>query len=140
MRDSRIAGVCIAGFIALLFSSCSSRDPKFEQYYVQGEQLYSKHCSNCHQKSGKGLGRVYPPLASSDYLLENLSALPCLMKYGIKGELKVNTVSYNKPMPGVVSLTDLEIAEIMTYITNSWGAEKGMTDVQQVAAELKKCN
>ena len=30
--------------------------PKFEQYYVQGEQLYLKNCSNCHQKTGTGLG------------------------------------------------------------------------------------
>lgn len=125
--------------VCLSIQSCSRRDPKFQQYFAQGEQLYVKHCSNCHQKTGTGLGRLYPPLASSDYLKDNSKAIVCLMKYGMKGEIIVNSVSYNKTMPGVISLTDLELAEVATYINNSWGNEKGIIDVQQVSAQLKNC-
>lgn len=124
----------------LSFQFCTSRDPKFQQYFAQGEQLYVKHCSNCHQKSGEGLGRLYPPLALSDYLKNNSETIACLMKYGMKGEVIVNSVSYNKTMPGVISLTDLEIAEITTYISNNWGNEKGLVDVQHVSAQLKNCS
>src|SRR5688572_3373175 len=73
-------------FITLL--SCSKKSesnnkdssPKFEQYYIQGEQLYIKNCSNCHQKTGTGLGLLYPPLKQSDYLLNNLEQVICLMR------------------------------------------------------------
>ena|SRR6478736_6172811 len=115
----------------LPFSSCSS-DPKFRQYYVQGEQLYVKNCSNCHQKNGKGLGMVYPPLDQSDYLDKNFEKVLCLMKYGTKGELIVNGKTFNQPMPGIPTLTDLEIAEIATYLYNQWDRQRGLIDVKEV--------
>jgi mono/diheme cytochrome c family protein len=125
--------------ILITINSCSFKDPKYQQYYAQGEQLYTKHCSNCHQKSGKGLGRLYPPLAQSDFLKNNFSDAICLMKNGIKDEVVVNTIVYNKPMPGVVALTDLEVAEIATYISNSWGNEHGLVDVSMTSTILSKC-
>lgn len=123
----------------ILFSSCSTKDPKFLQYYVQGEQLYVKHCSNCHQKTGKGLGRLYPPIANSDFVKNNFEQTLCLMKYGTQGAITVNTIEYNKPMPGVVSLTDLEVAEIATFIYNSWGDERGLIEVSKVAPVMQSC-
>jgi mono/diheme cytochrome c family protein len=120
-------------------SSCTTKDPKFQQYFAQGQTLYEKHCSNCHQKNGQGLGRVYPPLASSDFFGKNLNASLCIMKYGIQGEIIVNGKSFNKPMPGVPSLTELEIAEIATYIGNSWNHQMGLIDVAQTAKVIAAC-
>ncbi|MCA4894702.1 MAG: cytochrome c [Cytophagales bacterium] len=112
---------------------------KFQQYFVQGEQLYLKNCSNCHQKKGGGLGRLYPPLNKSDYMDQHLEDVICLMKNGIEGELLVNGRKYNKEMKGIPSLTELEIAEIATYIYNSWEHQRGIIDIQAVNEALKKC-
>jgi len=119
--------------------SCTTRDPKFQQYFAQGQTLYEKHCSNCHQKNGQGLGRIYPPLASSDFFEKNLNASLCVMKYGTQGEIVVNGKSFNKPMPGVPSLTELEIAEIATYIGNSWNHQMGLIDVAQTTKVIATC-
>ena len=123
----------------LLTFSCSIKEPKFQQYYAQGQVLYEKHCSNCHQKNGNGLGRVYPPLASSDYFNSNFEQSLCIMKYGTQGEIVVNGKSFNKTMPGIPSLTELEIAEITTYIGNSWGHERGLVDVAKASEIMSKC-
>ena len=128
---------CLLPFAYCLLFSCA--DPKFQQYLAEGEQLYIKNCSNCHQRNGKGLGLVYPPLAPSDFLDKNVAAVICLMKNGQTGEMTVNGSSYNQPMPGIPSLTELEIAEIATYIYNSWGHEKGIIEVKQVSQSLKSC-
>lgn len=137
------------GFILLLtLFSCSTKSDsnrgssstKFEQYYIQGEQLYIKNCSNCHQKTGTGLGLVYPPLKQSDFLINNVEQVICLIRNGKKGELIVNGKSYNQPMPAMPSLTDLEIAEIATYIYNSWENELGIVDVQDVSKLLLVCD
>ena len=127
--------------LAVVFLACggNSNSPKFTQYYNQGEQLYLKHCSNCHQKSGTGLGRVYPPVNKSDYMQKNFHRVICLMRHGTTGELVVNGVSFNQPMPGVPSLTDLEIAEIATYIYNTWEHNRGMIEVKEVSAILQTC-
>ena len=61
------------------------------------------------------------------------------MKYGVTGELIVNGKNFNKPMKGIVSLTELEIAEIATYIYNSWSHEKGLIEIKQVNKALQPC-
>ena len=106
---------------------------------MKGEELYLKHCSNCHQKTGTGLGLVYPPLNKSDYMDQNFSNVLCLMKYGSQGNLTVNRNTFAQPMPGVSSLTNLEIAEIATYIYNTWENEKGIVDVTEVNSLMKNC-
>ncbi len=96
--------------------------------------------SNCHQNDGSGLGKLYPPLAKSDFLEKNLAEVICLIKYGRSGEVWVNGVMYNQPMKGTPALTELEIAEIATYIYNSWGNVHDMVEVTEVAALLSTCN
>lgn len=120
-------------------SAPHSSSPKFEQYFVHGQQLYLEHCSNCHQKSGVGLGLVYPPLNKSDYMEQNFEAVICLIRNGTKGDLTVNGGNFNKAMPGIPTLTDLDIAEIATYIYNSWDHERGLVEVQDAERVLKNC-
>lgn len=118
----------------------SNKDTKFQQYYVQGQQLYIKNCSNCHQKNGAGLGLVYPPINTSDFMDQNVDAVLCIMKYGKEGEIIVNGKKFNKPMKGISSLTELEIAEIATYIYNTWDHQLGMIEIAQVTTQLNKCD
>ncbi len=42
---------------------------KLDNYFLAGKRSYEVKCSNCHQSEGQGLGKLYPPLAKSDYLL-----------------------------------------------------------------------
>lgn len=118
----------------------TSDNTKFTQYYRQGQQLYIIHCSNCHQQNGSGLARVYPPLDSSDYMDNNPDAVACLIRNGITAPLTVNGIEFIQPMPGIPTLTDLEIAEIMTYIYNTWGREHGIVEVAKVAETLNACS
>lgn len=133
--------------LLILSIACSSNtenkkesSTKFQQYYIQGERLYLQHCSNCHQKNGKGLGLVYPPLDSSDFMTNNFNEVICLIKNGKSGELLVNGKSYNQKMSGLSTLSDLEIAEISTYIYNTWTNEKGLIEVKDVSTVLSHCN
>lgn len=133
--------LCIA---SILWISCSpgqkqGESVKFQQYFVEGEQLYVTLCSNCHQKNGKGLGLLYPPLDQSDYMDNNFQEVICLMKYGKSGEINVNGKVFNQPMPGVPTLTSLEIAEIATYIYNSWSHKRGIIEVNEVINTLDQC-
>ena len=112
---------------------------KFNQYMLEGQSLYTVHCSNCHQTDGSGLGKLIPPLASADYLKNNLEASVCGIKYGIKGEIIVNGVSYNQPMPANANLKNLDISQIMTYIGNSWGNELGLFETEEIVKMLENC-
>jgi hypothetical protein len=70
---------------------------------------------------------------------KNFGSVICGMKYGMKNEITVNGQSYHQRMPGVASLTVLELAEIATYIYNSWDHQWGMIDVKEMGTLLDSC-
>jgi len=113
------------------------KDLKTKQYAIQGQQLYLQYCSNCHQEDGSGLARLIPPLKGADYMLTDIGRTIRLIKHGITGEILVNGITYNQPMPGNQHLTSIEIAQISTYIYNVWGNQKGLIGTEQVKDALK---
>lgn len=120
-------------------SGLNSRDEiRLKQYQVQGAKIYATYCANCHQQDGKGLASLYPPLAGADYLLENLPRAACIIKNGQSKEIEVNGVTYNQMMPGN-PITNLEVAEVLTYIANAWGNEAGLVGVKDVDKWIDEC-
>ena len=136
--------VCLL-LLSVLFIGCSKNqeqrqeDMKMQQYMVMGKKLYIQHCSACHQPQGEGLAKLYPPLNKSDYMKENLEEVICMIRYGKTAPIVVNGIKYTQPMPGIHSLTNLEIAEIATYIYNSWEHDRGMINVKEVDRILSDC-
>ncbi|MCH7403454.1 c-type cytochrome [Belliella kenyensis] len=114
------------------------RDPKVLQYAIEGKILFENHCANCHQRDGKGLGKLIPPLNGSDYMLEDIGRTVRIIKNGLKGEIQVNGQKYNQPMPANPTLTNMEIAQITTYIYNIWGSSEGIIDSKKVNEYLKE--
>lgn len=139
-------------FLFLLFSSCKPqssekentlsniRDTKVLQYAIEGKILYENLCANCHQKDGSGLGKLIPPLFESDYMLEDIGRTARIIKFGQEGEIIVNGQIYNQPMPANPRLTDMEIAQIITYLYNIWGNKEGVIDAKAVGEYLKTKN
>jgi mono/diheme cytochrome c family protein len=125
-------------FSIITISSCLSEEKiKLEQYYIGGKEVYELNCANCHQKDGKGLKNLYPPVAGSDYLKDKEKVI-YILKNGLSGEILVNGKKYNQPMPANNQLTNLDIAEVVTYIYNEWNAETKITEVKDVAKVLNK--
>ncbi len=112
---------------------------RLKHYMIEGRRLFDQHCSNCHQKDGSGLGQLIPPLNDSDYLLKNIEQLACIIKYGLEGEIMVNGKDYNQPMPENRELTALEIAEICTYVANTWTENKRLMPVKEIESSVKNC-
>lgn len=133
-------------FILILFafivggSSCQSEaELNYIRYYTTGKQLYESNCQNCHGNDGKGLAMLYPPLTDSIYLKKNKNQLACIIKNGLKGKIEINGQVYEGEMPAQAKLSDIEIAKIITYITNSFGNQQGLHDAQAVNQDLKYC-
>ena len=125
----------------LIFESCSSEmDLNYQRYFVNGKGLYEKNCQNCHGPKGEGLNKLYPPLTDTLFLSKNRASLACIIKNGLSGDVKVNNMTYNSPMPGNAELADIDIAQIIVYITNSFGNKQGFYNQKQVASDYKGCN
>ncbi|GAB3899258.1 hypothetical protein GCM10028803_20060 [Larkinella knui] len=135
----RRVSICLLAFPLFFQTGCQSQDElKQEKYFVEGYQLYTEHCANCHQTDGKGLEALYPPINGSDYL-KNKEKIICLIRYGQNEPILVNGRRFNRPMPANAQLTDIDVAEITTYIYNKWGDEKVITDVKEASKALDLC-
>lgn len=105
-----------------------------EQRIEAGKVLYNGTCSVCHQQNGEGLGGVFPPLAQSDYLLtESKRKSVEIVLNGLTGPVTVNGVDYNSVMPPMSQLNDDEVADILTFVLNSWGNDGGVVGADEVA-------
>ncbi len=96
-----------------------------EEQIAAGKVLFAGTCSTCHQPDGSGMEGVFPPLAKSDYIAKDPKRLPSIITHGLAGPIKVNGKDYNSLMPPMAQLTDDEVANISTYVLNSWGNPGG---------------
>jgi nitrite reductase (NO-forming) len=105
-----------------------------EEQVKAGEALFTGTCSVCHQPNGQGIEGAFPPLAGSDLLAATPKrAIPIALN-GLTGPVTVNGKTFNSVMPPMSQLNDDEIANILTYVTHSWG-NKGIEPY--TAAEIK---
>ncbi len=105
-----------------------------EDQIAAGKQLFTGTCSVCHQDNGQGLPGVFPPLAKSDYLAkQNREHLIGIPLHGLTGKINVNGKDYDSVMPPMMQLTDDEVANILTYVLNSWDNPGGQVSKEEVA-------
>ncbi len=104
-----------------------------EEQVKAGQQLFSGTCSVCHQANGQGLPGVFPPLAKSDLIASDPKRPVDIVLHGLTGKVKVNGTEYNSVMPPMTQLTDDEVANILTYVFNSWDNPGGRVTKDEVA-------
>lgn len=90
----------------------------------RGRELYVRNCFACHQINGQGIPGVFPPLIKTDYLVKDLEFGIRAVCEGLSGEITVNGRKYSGAMPPAI-LDDQEVADVFTYILNSWGNPGG---------------
>ena len=99
-----------------------------------GEATYKAACVACHQPDGKGLAGAFPPLAGSDYLLKDKARAIATVVHGRTGAITVNGKQFDSVMPPMSQLSDEEIANVLTYVSNSWGNKGWLVSTTDVAA------
>jgi mono/diheme cytochrome c family protein len=101
---------------------------------VNGKKVYDMYCLACHQADGNGVPRLNPPLSGTVYVTGSKTRLIDIVLKGLTDPLEINGEEYNNPMAAHSFLTDQQIADVLTYIRNSFGNKAGIV----TAAEVKK--
>jgi mono/diheme cytochrome c family protein len=104
----------------------------------RGAEIYSDACSSCHLEKGVGQSRVFPPLGE-DAMLQQ--ADPTGLEHLILAGTHIG-ISASRPSPLSMpsfawKLTDQEIADVSTFIRNSWGNQAAAVSAASVS-ELRK--
>jgi len=139
MRRTFIAITLLATLCAMVYSCQNAAQLQQDIAYVNGRDIYIRHCQNCHGKDGEGLALLAPPLTDTIFLKNNKSKLACFIKNGISDTtLVINGQKYDGKMPDF-NLANIDIAQLIVYITNNFGNTQGMYTTEQVAKDLSDC-
>ena len=106
--------------------------------YASGHEIYFRdaHCATCHQKDGKGLDPAFPPLYESIFVHGDPERLLKLTLHGVMGPFELNGKKYNGQVPMTPfggMLNDKEMADVLTYVRNSFGNKASAITPEQVA-------
>ena len=130
--------IVLALFLALLSLSFVSNKQDFSASFKRGKVVYEKNCLACHQVNGAGVPRMNPPLIKTKHVLGDKVKLINIVIKGFNEEVEINGEFYDNPMPAQVQLNDQQVADVLTYVRNSFGNKASlitMSEVKKVRAK-----
>jgi mono/diheme cytochrome c family protein/lysophospholipase L1-like esterase/glucose/arabinose dehydrogenase len=133
----------------LVFKAPGHLNAAAAKAYQRGGEVFHReaHCATCHQPDGKGLDPAFPPLVGTPWVTGSEERLTKIVLHGLHGRIEVNGKVYD-PEKGVPPMTafgsilsDEEVADVLTYVRNSWGnkaAPVGAETVKKVREATKE--
>ena len=95
-------------------------NPNLEEEFETGGKLYAQHCLSCHGPNGQGSEYLIPTLSNTDWVTGDKGRLIRTLLTGLSKPIEINGKMYNQEMPSYAHLKDQELADILTYIRNSF--------------------
>ena len=100
---------------------------------ARGKVVYGTYCGLCHGVDGLGKPGQAPPLAASEWVAKDVAALARIPLAGLSGPIQVSGKDWNLSMaPMGATLSDADLAAVLTYIRESWGNKYGAVTVDEV--------
>ncbi|MEJ7666236.1 MAG: cytochrome c [Hymenobacter sp.] len=105
---------------------------------ARGQKVYKNVCITCHMADGGGVPNMNPPLIKTEYVLGDKARLSHIVLAGLAEPIEIDGNEYKQHMPAQAYLTDQEIADVLTYVRNSFGNKASMVRVAEVKAVRDK--
>ncbi|MBP5999101.1 MAG: cytochrome c [Sediminibacterium sp.] len=120
---------------AFLFCSIQSN----AQNMQKGKKIYETRCLACHQADGGGVPNMNAPLDGASNVVGNdIARLVRVIRNGYNERVALDGFYYSNAMTASPDLKDNELADLLTYIRNSWSNKASAINVAQVQAAKKK--
>jgi len=107
-----------------------------DEQIAQGKNVFESNCLACHQANGEGVPNAFPPLAKSDFLNADHNRAINILLHGRSGPITVNGKNFDSVMPAI-ALNNGQIANVLTYVINSFGNNGGQVTPAQVDKQRK---
>ncbi|WP_026309557.1 c-type cytochrome [Niabella aurantiaca] len=87
----------------------------------RGKVLYQKFCISCHQVDGGGVPNLNPPIVGTSRIAGKKAPLIKVILNGMQERVEIDGEFYSNNMPPFKTLTDQQVADVLTYIRKSFG-------------------
>lgn len=105
-----------------------------QQSVERGKAVYTTFCLSCHQADGSGVPNLNPPLIQNNWVLGPKNVLIEQVLKGSKGKVEMDGETFHNSMPPMAHLTDQQIADVITYVRNSFGNKASRVAPAEVKA------
>lgn len=102
---------------------------------ADGRAVFMRSCVTCHQQNAEGIQGAFPPLAENPVVTGDKARLIRLVLHGLSGPVMVKGQRYNNVMPPWKSLTDAEMAAVLTFVRSNFGNAADAVTAAEVAAQ-----
>ncbi|HYW95071.1 MAG TPA: cytochrome c [Bacteroidales bacterium] len=113
-------------------ASTTNQDKVPEGVMKRGATVYRTYCLACHQTDGSGNPGMYPPLNQTKMVLGDKKPLIRVILNGLSGKIEVKGETYYQAMAPHNFLSDQQIADLLTYVRNSFGNSASMVRSEEV--------
>jgi mono/diheme cytochrome c family protein len=128
------------GFVKAQESNhCVVKKSPFRIAMDSGKVVYAHQCLTCHQVDGLGVSSMNPPLTGKRISGDKKTLIEILIK-GLATHEEIDGKTYQNVMPPHPEMKDQEVANVLTYVRNSFGnkaASVKVSEVKSVRARLK---
>ncbi|WP_240534765.1 c-type cytochrome [Pedobacter aquae] len=97
-----------------------------------GKAVYTQYCAVCHQADGLGVPGLNPPLSKTVYVLGDQTRLINIVLKGLSEGVEIDGETYSNVMPAMGFLTDQQVADVLTYVRNSFQNKASAITAAQV--------
>lgn len=104
-----------------------------EAVMANGKKIYGQYCLACHMADGGGVPNMNPPLSKTSYVVGDKTRLINVILNGLATGEEIDGETYTNVMPAHNFLKDQEIADVLSFVRNSFGNKAGNI----TAAEVK---
>ncbi|WP_121354591.1 c-type cytochrome [Flavisolibacter nicotianae] len=145
---TKVIFVACLFFPVLLFAQAKKPQPKARAKtgslttvsIDRGKTVYSQFCLSCHQADGSGVPNMNPPLIKTKWVLGPKTVLIQQVLKGSQGKVEIDGDTFHNTMPAQAQLTDQQIADVLSFVRNSFGNKASMVtpaEVKVVRAKTK---
>jgi len=145
MKKTLAAIVLLATFSLYVLAQTKSKTgpikPGMPATMARGKIVYAKNCLSCHFIDGGGVPRMNPPLTNTTYVTGDKTQLVKVVLNGFVKNVEIDGETYSNNMAPHNFMSDQEIADVLTYVRNSFGNKASavsVTEVKAVRATNKK--
>ncbi|MDR3681036.1 MAG: cytochrome c [Flavipsychrobacter sp.] len=129
-------------FLVLVLTSLATNaqpaKAALQQSITRGKIVYNQVCISCHQADGGGVPNMNPPLIKSKWVDGDKKVLINILLNGFSEKVAIDGDYYSNNMPAQSQLTDQQIADVLTYIRNSFENKASAILPQNVKTCRKK--
>lgn len=105
-----------------------------------GKMVYDSYCLPCHMSNGKGAPSMNPPLIGTDWVLGDKERLIKVVLQGLSEPVEIKGEIYQNVMASHSFLSDQQIADVLTFVRQSFGNNASKISASEVSKVRNSIN